>query len=61
MKNQKFQVGIRVLFTFATIFEIAVAFAIVISVASLFQLSINETPAKLLIGLLIVAIGGVML
>lgn len=59
MKQQKFQVGIRALFTFATILEIAVAFAIVISVATLFHLSINEVPAKMLIGILIVTIGGV--
>lgn len=59
MKQQKFEVGIRALFTFATILEIAVAFAIVISVATLFHLSINEVPAKMLIGILIVTIGGV--
>lgn len=58
MKKQRLRFGISVLFTCATIVEIALAFLVVALFSYIFHISHDEVSTNTLIGVLVVIVGG---
>lgn len=58
MKKRGLRLGISLLFTFAAIIEIALAVVLVLVMASVFSISVNDVSTTSFIGLLVIVIGG---
>lgn len=58
MKRQKLRLGITVLFTFATVIEIAVAFLIATGLSYVFKVSLDDVSGSVLLAAFTVIVGG---